>query len=92
MVHVSPDHHTFAIAESDLSLYHACASFRPSVRIEHFSRCVDFSEILCWGILQKFVDIFLSWLKGDWKRGPALCVNPRHHVSATANKRKTPMG
>ena len=91
MIYVSPDHRTFASAESDRSLCCACESIQlsasntsPNVRI--------FLKFYVGGILQKFVDIFLSWLQGDWKRGPALCANPRHYISATVNKRKTPMG
>ena len=91
MIYVSADHRTFTIAESDRSLCHAYESVRlsasntsPIVRI--------FLKFYVGGILQKYVDLFLSWLQGDWKRCPALCANPRHYVSATANKRKTPMG
>lgn len=91
MIYVSPDHRTFPIAESDRSLCHACASVRlsssntsPTVRI--------FLKFQVGGILQKFVDISLSWLQGDWKIGTALCANPRHNINATVNKRKTPMG
>jgi hypothetical protein len=73
MIYVSPDYRTFEIAESDRSLCHACESVRlsasgtsPSVRI--------FVEFYVGGILQTFVDIFLSWLQGDWKKRPcAVC-------------------
>jgi hypothetical protein len=91
MIYVSLDHRTFAVAETDRSLCHACEPVRfsasntsPSVRI--------FLKFYSGGILQKLADVFLSWLQGDWKRGSALCANPHHLISATVNKWKTPMG
>jgi hypothetical protein len=67
------------IAESDRSLCHACA---------------DFSEILCWGNFTKICrHIPFLVISGMEKRpGPALCANPHHYISATVNKRETPMG
>jgi len=71
----------------------SCVWVRPALRIKHFSQCDDFSEILFWGEFYKKICRHVPFLvTRDWKRGPALCANPRHYVSATVNKWKTPMG